>query len=151
MKTMCEILLTFIGRACLGLIFVLAAVNKIQNAEGTEKMMKSVMAGPDAFVQVPEGAIPALRWAAIVCELGGAVLLIVGFAARLGSLILILALIPATLYFHRFWGGAQLDNSQMTNFLKNVAIFGGLLLVLARGPGMCSFDYWRAAKKKMPE
>jgi putative oxidoreductase len=142
MKALCECSLTFIGRACLALIFVVTAVKDIRDADSNEKIIKGLFQGPKAVVQAPDIAIPVLRWSAITFRLVGAVLLVVGFWARLGSLLLILFLFPATVLVHTFWN----EPSQLTSFLLNLAIFGGLLLVLARGPGMCSFDYWRTAK-----
>jgi uncharacterized membrane protein YphA (DoxX/SURF4 family) len=32
----------------------------------------------------------------------------------------------------------------MINFMKNVSILGGVLLVLAFGSGVCSVDHWRS-------
>jgi putative oxidoreductase len=54
----------------------------------------------------------------------------------MGALALICFLIPASLIFHNFWAftGAE-QRMQMINFLKNLAIMGGLLLVVLRGTG----------------
>jgi len=78
---------------------------------------------------------------AIVLEIGGSLSLILGFRAKLGAVALLFFLIPATLIFHNFWAfeGAE-RQGQMINFMKNVAMIGGLLLVLAFGPGRLSFD-----------
>jgi putative oxidoreductase len=147
MKMMCEGLLTFIGRACLAAVFVVTAVNDIRNSEGNTAMIKSIVQGPNAVFQAPDAAIPILRWANITFRLAGAALLVVGLWARLGALLIMLFLIPATVLVHTFWN----DPKQLTSFLLNLAIFGGLLLVLAGGPGMCSLDHWRSAKKIEPE
>ena len=65
----------------------------------------------------------------------------------LPSLLLMLFLIAATYYFHPFWRfqGEAMQNL-MIEALKNLAIFGGLLMIFARGAGMCSLDYRRAAQ-----
>ena len=50
-------------------------------------------------------------------------------------------LIPTTLIFHAFWGlEPKLAQMQQIHFLKNVAIMGGMLMVLAAGPGAWSVD-----------
>ena len=50
-------------------------------------------------------------------------------------------LIPAALIFHDFWNyDGQIRQLQMANFMKNITITGGLLMVLAVGPGKWSMD-----------
>ena len=64
-----------------------------------------------------------------------------GFKARLGGWALVLYLIPVSHIFHNFWAftGAE-QQMQMINFLKNLAIMGGLLLVALRGAGKPCID-----------
>src|SRR5712692_7906416 len=65
------------------------------------------------------------------------VALVIGWHERLAALFLALFLIPATLAAHDFWAyhGPELQG-QLANFLKNVAMFGGLCFVTFRlGPG----------------
>ena len=52
-------------------------------------------------------------------------------------------LVPVTLVFHNFWGaqGSEVQQ-QLTHFLKNVAILGGLFVEFAAGPGALSVDAW---------
>jgi putative oxidoreductase len=67
--------------------------------------------------------------------------LIFGFLTRIGALGLILYMIPTTLIFHSFWAfeGAE-QKMQMVNFMKNLALIGGLFTVLAFGPSRYSID-----------
>src|SRR5438045_3467353 len=60
-------------------------------------------------------------------ELGGGILLMIGYKVRIVSILFFLWLIPTTLLFHKFWGidAAQVQN-QMNNFLKNVSIMGAM-------------------------
>ncbi|HYT56152.1 MAG TPA: DoxX family protein, partial [Verrucomicrobiae bacterium] len=52
--------------------------------------------------------------------------------ARWGALLLFLYLIPVTLIFHNFWAYSGIEmQTQLVNFLKNLSIMGGLLLVAA--------------------
>jgi putative oxidoreductase len=70
----------------------------------------------------------------IVVEVGGGAALIMGIGARWAALALALFLIPATFTFHAFWAAdAAHFQDQLTAFMKNLAIFGGMLLVIERG------------------
>jgi putative oxidoreductase len=113
--------LPLLGRVLLAAVFLFSAVGKILDPSGTRAMMESFgmpAAGP-------------LLVAAIFVEVAGAILLLTGRAARWGALLLALFLIPTTLIFHTaFW-----DRSQLAHFLKNLAIIGGLLQVIAFGGG----------------
>jgi putative oxidoreductase len=78
---------------------------------------------------------------AIAVELGGALLLIIGWKARWGALALALFTIVITPIFHAFWAvPADQVMMQTINFQKNVAIIGGLLVVWGLGPGRFSVD-----------
>jgi putative oxidoreductase len=78
---------------------------------------------------------------AIAVEAGGAILLIIGWQTRWVAWGLAIFVVIATLAAHRFW---EFDASQMVNqrtqFLKNLAIIGGLMFVAAFGPGSASAD-----------
>jgi putative oxidoreductase len=144
MRTTTESLGTLIGRLCLALIFLLSAVGKIKDPQTMEGYMKKMMQGPENIIQVPDAAITPLRWAAIVFEVGGGLMLLIGWHARLGALLLMLFLIVATYYFHPFWRFAgQAGQDLMIQALKNLAILGGLMIIFARGAGMCSLDHRR--------
>ena len=69
----------------------------------------------------------------IAIEIGGGLMLITGWQARRSALVLALFLIPVTIVFHAFWSAdAASFQNQLTQFLKNLAILGGMLLVLQR-------------------
>jgi putative oxidoreductase len=82
----------------------------------------------------------AIGCAAAVEILGGLAVL-VGFKVRIAAWLLFLYLIPTTLVFHNFWtlGGFERQDN-MSHFLKNLAIMGGLLLLAANGAGAYSLD-----------
>ena len=65
-----------------------------------------------------------------------------GFYSRVGAVFLVLFLVPVTFYMHNFWtiDEAKERTEQMINFMKNVAIAGGIMLVLAFGAGPWSID-----------
>ena len=87
----------------------------------------------------PEPLIPT-----IAIELGGGLLLAVGYKTRWAALALFLFIIPATYFFHAFWSAApEQAVNQMINFQKNIAIMGGYLALFVAGPGAISLDGWR--------
>ena len=71
---------------------------------------------------------------ATMLELGGGLLLLLGIREKLGAGLLLLFLLPATFLFHQFWfieGGAR--ELQTIMFLKNLAIMGGLIMLMLHG------------------
>jgi putative oxidoreductase len=125
----------FLGRILLSAIFLLSGANKFMAWEQTTQYMESK--------GLP--AAPVLLPVAAAAEIAGGLSLLLGLWARLGAIGLIAFLVPTTAIFHGFWAleGAE-QQAQMIQFLKNLAIMGGLLLVAAFGPGGCSVDRLRA-------
>jgi putative oxidoreductase len=78
---------------------------------------------------------------AIVAELGGGILLAVGYKARWAALILAVFTLAAGILFHDYWAAdAAQKMGQQINFWKNIAMTGGLLMAYAYGPGRYSLD-----------
>jgi putative oxidoreductase len=76
--------------------------------------------------------------------------LILGVATRYGALLGILYVIIATAFAHRYWECPPPQQlAQYTNFTKNLAILGGLLLVFAAGAGRFSIDRMMSSKGQM--
>lgn len=124
-------LLTFIARLCMAAIFIWAAAGKIMFYD----MNAQYMASKGLTM------IPVFLFGAALVELLGGLSLILGYKTRIGALVLLLFLIPTTIIFHDFWnaeGAARI--SEQVNFMKNLAIFGGLLYVVAHGSGGCGID-----------
>lgn len=120
-----------IGRLLLASIFMLSGFSKLGAPEATQ--------GYIASVGLP---VPMLAYlAAIVAEVGGGILLVVGYRARVVSLLLAAFTVATALFFHRDFG----DQNQMIHFLKNIAIAGGLLQIAAFGAGSFSLDARRLA------
>lgn len=123
--------LMFIGRICLGIIFLWSAIDKILNFTAyIELMIPEGLANPSAYLA-----------GSILVEFIGGLSLVFGFWTRFGALLLLIYMVPATLIFHDFWMVAEhvSRSLQTTLFLKNLAIFGGLLYVLTCGPGLCCY------------
>lgn len=124
------------GRFLLSFIFLMSAVGKATQFSGTAAMMES-----KGFPVAPFFLVMA-----ILFEVLGGLSVLTGFKARIGALALIVFLIPATLIFHNFWAYTGMEQmGQMTNFLKNISIMGGLLTIVSRGSGPLSLD-GRSAK-----
>ncbi len=115
----------------LALIFIVSGINKIMDWDGT--------AGYMASKGMP--MVPLFLLGALVFELVGGLSVLLGFKARMGAILLIIFIVPATLIFHNFWTLEGMERQiQMMMFMKNLAILGGLLLVLGLGPGPASLD-----------
>lgn len=114
--------LAIAGRVLLSVLFILSAVGKIVSWDVNAQFLASK--------GLP--LIPVLLGAATVVELAGGLALLFGWQVRWGALLLFLYLIPTTLLSHNFWAlsGAE-RQTEMVNFLKNLAIMGGLLAVAA--------------------
>ena len=81
-------------------------------------------------------AADILIWPAALVEVMAGAMLVFGWKARWAALALIVFTVPATFIFHAYWGvpADQVMNQQI-HFMKNLAIVGGLLSVLAHGAG----------------
>lgn len=120
-----------IGRILLAAIFVISGAGKIFAFAGTAGYMAS------KGLPMPE----VLLVGTIVIELLGGLMLAAGLKARWVALVIFLWLIPVTFIFHAFWGiDPKEAQTQQIQFLKNVAIMGGMLMVFAFGPGRYSID-----------
>jgi putative oxidoreductase len=120
-----------VGRILLAYLFIKSGWGKIGGFEQTAAMMASK-------------GVPLAQLALIVTialELGAGLMLIVGYKARWAALAIALWLIPVTYMFHGYWNvPADQVMNQTNHFYKNVAIFGGMLMVFAFGPGRYSLD-----------
>ena len=120
-----------VGRALLALIFIGSGFSKIAGFADTAASM--------AGKGIP--MVEVLLIIAILIELGGGLLLALGYKARWAALALFLFLIPATLTFHAFWAvEPEQVTMQLIQFQKNLAIMGGMLYVVFNGPGRMSLD-----------
>ena len=115
-----------IGRILLAFIFILSGYSKIGGFQQT--------AGYMASKGLPMAQV--LLVLTIIIELGGGLMLLLGWRARWAALAFFLWLIPTTLVFHAFWGiDAAQAQMQQIQFMKNLAIMGGMMYVIACGSG----------------
>jgi putative oxidoreductase len=111
------------GRILIASLFLVTGLDKISGYAGTQGYMAS--AG------VPGALLPLV----IALEVGGALALIVGYRVRLVAGLLAAFSIASGLLFH-----SDADPMQKIMLLKNLAVAGGLLLLVARGAGEWSLD-----------
>ncbi len=120
-----------VGRIMLAVIFILSGFSKITGFEGTAGYIGS------KGLPMPQ-VVAALT---ILVELGGGILLAIGYKARWAALALGVFTILAAVIFHNFWAAdAAHHMDQQINFMKNIGITGGMLMVFAFGPGRLSVD-----------
>jgi len=112
------------GRVLIALIFVLSGINKLGSFAGTQAYMESS--------GVPGMLLPVV----IALELLGGLAIILGWHTRLAAFLLAGFTLLSGILFHGNFG----DQMQMIMFMKNVAIAGGFLMIVALGAGPWSID-----------
>jgi putative oxidoreductase len=124
---------TVLGRIMIATIFLMSAVgNKIPNFNKVAGYMAS------EGVPIPH----VMLVGAIVFLIAGSLSIIVGFRARIGAALLLVFLALATYYFHDFWTleDALAKQGQMIQFMKNLALMGTMVFLMANGSGRMSLD-----------
>jgi len=129
----------FFGRFLISLIFILAGIGKIIDFQGAVDTLRSVgIHGAETYIFI-----------GLLMELSGGILLLLGWYTRLAVCILMIFLLPTTLIFHGFWNYSGPEMAlQLSIFLKNLTIYGGLLAYFSYGPGRWSLDACRGENKK---
>lgn len=119
-----------LGRLLLSFMFILSGFQKITGYAGTQGYME--------MMGVPGGLLPLV----ILVEIVGGVALLVGFQARWAAIALAGFSVVSGILFHLIPSFGMEDamavQMQMISFMKNVTIAGGMLMVVAMGPGAFS-------------
>ena len=124
-----------LGRFLLSAIFFVSGWRKLQDPAAVAERITQATASapwvPDPVATGVAAAAPLLAGAAIVVAFLGGFCLATGFKKEFGAALLVVFLVPTTVLFH-----PPQDPAQLTQFLKNAGLIGGLLLVAAgsRGP-----------------
>jgi len=117
--------LLLLGRLLLSVIFILSGLGKLPHFHDIAGMM--------AQKGIPLASVALVI--TLLIEIGGGLMVLTGFKAKYAALVIALWLVPVTLVFHHFWGIPEAEKEmQMINFLKNVAIMGGLLILAYASP-----------------
>jgi putative oxidoreductase len=123
--------LALVGRILLILLFLDSGYGKIGGFEGTAGYIGS------KGLPMPQ----VLAGAALVVELVAGVMVVIGWKTRWAAAALAVFTLIATFVFHNYWAmPAAQQMMQKLMFLKNLAVTGGLLLLIAFGPGRWSVD-----------
>ncbi|MBN0988029.1 DoxX family protein [Amphritea pacifica] len=123
--------LSLLARFGLAAVFIIAGWGKIGGYEGTVGYMESM--------GVPGILLPVV----IALELLGGIAIVVGFMTRWVAAALALFSIATALIFHSNFA----EQVQFIMFMKNFAIAGGFLLLVANGAGCYSLDAWSKRAK----
>ena len=120
---------TLIARVGLSVLFIVAGYSKLSDVAGFTGYMVS-------------GGVPAfLAWPTIALEFLGGIAILVGFQTRLVALALAGFSLLTAILFHF----VPADQGQMLNFMKNLGLAGGFLLLSANGAGAYAIDALRGA------
>lgn len=118
--------ISFAGRVLLSLIFIISGIVKVMDPAGTI-----------AYIETTHLPMPQLAYGvALIVELGLGIALLIGFKSQLAAAGIALFTFVTALTFH----SNMADPVQVIMFLKNITIIGGLLVVIAFGPGGYSLD-----------
>lgn len=125
-------LAVLLGRIGLAQIFLLSGSQKVMNYAATAGLL------------VSHGLPPGLLPLVIFAELGGGLAVLFGFLTRWAAIGLCVFSLLAAFFFHNNFA----DQMQAINFMKNIAIAGGFLVLAAFGPGTVALDaLWRRKRR----
>jgi putative oxidoreductase len=117
------------ARILLAQVFIVSGLGKWKAFAGTAAFMGNL-------------GLPATQWLlvlTIALELGGGILLVLGWQARALALAFFVFTFLTAVVVHPFWNvQAPGLGGQLNNFMKNLAIMGGMLYVVIHGPGPLS-------------
>ncbi len=128
-----------IGRILIAFIFLFEAYDSIYYFQATKEKMIAY----------------GLTWNTEMLLLGGITLLIlggtlvlIGYRSGFGAILLLLYWIPVTFIVHSWWNDPiAIQREESLNFMKNLAISGGLLMIIVNGSGRYSIKRLFATTK----
>ena len=127
-----ELISPFIGRCVIAWFFLSEAWSRLGNWDATVTLMR--------MQHIP--AAQLLLVIAITVMILGGLSLLLGFHARHGAMLLFGFTIAVSVLMHDYWklneAAARLADSEI--FYRNVAIAGGLLLLMGMGAGPFALD-----------
>ena len=119
------------GRIFLSSLFLIEGIKKFFLQEET-------------IIYMEEYGVPEiLFFPSLVLEILFPILLIVGYKTKISASIMALFTLTVAIIFHSDFQ----NHLELIAFLKNVAIAGGFLVIIANDPKICSIDYFLKSKK----
>ncbi len=119
-------MIPLVGRVLIAAVFLFSGLGKIA--------APSMIMGAIGSVGLPAPVVGLVL--AVIVEVGGGICLVLGYQTRIVAAALALFSVATAVFFHRDF----IDQNQAFNFLKNLAMAGGLLQVVAFGAGALSLD-----------
>ena len=113
-----------IGRILISALFLINGIFKINNYDGAIGWMEGF--GVPGILLIP----------AIILEIVGPILIIIGYKTKLAAGFLSLFCVATAVIFHNDFA----DQMQFTSFLKNIALAGGFLILFVNGAKGFSLD-----------
>lgn len=123
------------GRVIFAMIFILSGISNIMHFSELSGSLAQHMLVSNAGLLLGLG---------IVLQLGGGIMVLLGLYTRIGALLLFIFIVPVTFLFYAFWmygDGVQIL-AQLQHFMKNIAMCGAALYIIAFGGGRFSLDAW---------
>ncbi len=124
--------LEFIGRLLLSILFLIEGLGKISMQENVIMYMEDY--GVPGILYVPATALEILF----------PIILIVGYKTKWAASVMALFTFTVAIIFHTDFS----DGMQMILFLKDIAIAGGFMIIIAYGPGQISLDHYFKSKQE---
>ncbi len=113
-----------VGRILISIMFLMAGLSKISGYDGTVGYMEAM------------GVAGQLLPLVILTEVAGALAIILGYKTRIVAFLLAGFTVLSALIFHADFS----DQMQSILFMKNIAIAGGFIFLVANGAGYVSID-----------
>ena len=128
-------ILEFFGRLLLSALFLIEGVGKITVQE-------------DVIMYMEDYGVPGVLFVpATVLEILFPLLLIVGYRTKWAAAVMALFTFSVAIIFHTDFS----EKMQMIFFLKDIAIAGGFMIVVAYGPGKISLDHYFKSKQELSQ
>ncbi len=126
------IFVEFIGRALLSALFLIEGIGKISMQE-------------DVMMYMEDYGVPGILFVpATILEILFPLFLIVGYKTKWAAAVMALFTFAVAIIFHTNFN----EGMQLMFFLKDVAIAGGFLIIVAFGPGKISLDHYFNSKQE---
>ncbi len=125
-------ILEFVGRTLLSTLFLIEGFGKISIQE-------------DVLMYMEDYGVPEILFIpATILEILFPLLLIVGYKTKWAASVMALFTFTVAIIFHTNFS----EGMQMVFFLKDLAIAGGFMIIIAYGPGKISLDYYFKSKQE---
>ena len=126
------IIIEFIGRLLLSALFLIEGLGKISMQD-------------DVIMYMEDYGVPGILFLpATIIEILFPLFLIVGYKTKWSASIMALFTLTVAIIFHTDFR----EGKQMMFFLKDIAIAGGFMIIVAYGPGKISLDHYFKSKKE---